>query len=225
MSTCMGRTVPEARTSRAQWLLRRQHSLPGGRGYCPKYPEISTIRCARSLANTLMEPLPAGTIARFDVTLASSAFSVATTGRVCPCGHNVRYPSEPVGTTVTLMTCAWALTGIPHTLALTATSGDVMATDPAGCRVSTTRQGATPYSDNPPVSIGAKYPLMSITRLVVLLANTSMAPLVPADTMAALAVIAPVGAFKLEASGRACPVGHAVRYPSEPLGTAAKFSE
>jgi hypothetical protein len=40
--------------------------------------------------------------------------------------------------------------------------------------VSTTRQGGTPYSDNPPVPAGAKYPLMSMTTSVAPLANTSI---------------------------------------------------
>src|ERR1022692_99160 len=84
---------------------------------------------------------------------------------------------------------------------------------------------ALPYRDSPPVTIGAKYPLMSITTSVALLANTSMEPMVPAGTMAALAVTVPVIAFKLEACGFACPVGHVVRYPSGPPGTAVKFSE
>ena len=76
-----------------------------------------------------------------------------------------------------------------------------MGGEPVGWRVSATRQGVTPYNDNPPVAMGAKYPLMSITRSVGLLANTSIEPLAPARTMAAFAVTVPVGAFKLEASG------------------------
>ena len=96
------------------------------------------------LAKALIDPFAVGMIAKFDVMAASSAFSVDTTGRVCPCGHIVRYPSDPGGTTVTLITCACALAGIPHALALTATSSDVMGGDPAGNRVSTTRHGVTP---------------------------------------------------------------------------------
>src|ERR1035437_6317365 len=132
-----------------------QHRCPLRR-YCPKYPEMSKIICVRSLAKALIHPLAVGTIARFEVMAPSSAFSVETTGRACPCGHNVRYPRGAGGTTVTLITCAWALAGIPHALALTPTSSDLMAGDPAGWRVSITRQGVTPYSDKPPVSIGAK---------------------------------------------------------------------
>ena len=36
-----------------------------------------------------------GTIAMFEVTDPSMAFSVAPSGRVCPCGHKVRNPSGP----------------------------------------------------------------------------------------------------------------------------------
>src|ERR1035438_5303434 len=101
-----------------------------------------------------------------------------------------------------------------------------MGADPAGCRVSNTRHGVTLYSDNPPVAIGAKYPLMSITRLVASLAKMSMEPLAPAFTTAALATTVPVGAFKLATKGFVCPAGHAVTYPSGwPPGTTAKFSE
>src|ERR1019366_8084042 len=76
------------------------------RGYCPKYAEISKIRCVRLLANALIDPFVVGTIARFEVIAPSTAFSVDTVGRVCPCGHNVKYPSGVGGTTVTLKTCA-----------------------------------------------------------------------------------------------------------------------
>jgi len=123
------------------------------------------------------------------------------------------------------MTSACAVAGIPHALALTATSRDVMGGDPDGCRCPA-RARSDAVQRQPSVPIGAKYPLISITRLVLLLANTSIDPFVPAGTIAALAVTAPVNAFKLAATGRDCPVGHAVRYPSElPPGTAAKFSE
>ena len=115
--------------------------------YGAKYPDISRIMCVALLAKALIDPLVVGTIARFEVIAPSSAFSVETTGRVCPCGHNVRYPryaGVPCGTTVTLITCACAVAGIPHALALTATSRDVIAADPDGCRVSSTRHGVTP---------------------------------------------------------------------------------
>src|ERR1035437_4702989 len=109
-----------------------------------------------SLANALIHPLLAGTIAMFDVIAPSSAFNVDTNGRACPCGHNVRNPIGPGGTTVAFVTCACALAGIPPPLPLTATSSEAMGADPAGFRVSTTRQGVTLYSDNPPVLMGAK---------------------------------------------------------------------
>jgi hypothetical protein len=103
-----------------------------------------------------MDPLIVGTMARFEVTAPSSAFNVDTTGMVCPCGHNVMYPSGPGGTAVTLNTSACAVEGIPQALALTATTSEVMGGDPAGRRVSTTRHGGTPYNDKPPVAMGAK---------------------------------------------------------------------
>src|ERR1035438_4833907 len=74
------------------------------RHYCPKYPEISKIRCVGLLGNTLIDPAVVCTNARFMSTAPSSAFSVDTSGIVCPCGHNVRYPRGPGGTTVTLKT-------------------------------------------------------------------------------------------------------------------------
>lgn len=42
--------------------------------YCPKNPEISKIRCVRSLANALIDPLAVGTIARFELATPSSEF-------------------------------------------------------------------------------------------------------------------------------------------------------
>jgi hypothetical protein len=48
--------------------------------YWPKYPKISTTRCVGSLANALIKPLVAGTIAMFEVIAPSNAFSVATRG-------------------------------------------------------------------------------------------------------------------------------------------------
>jgi len=127
-----------------------------GKGYGPKYPEISIITCVGLLGKTLIDPLAVGTMARFEVTAPSSAFSVDTTGMVAPRGHSVMYPSGPGGTTVTLNTSACAVEGIPHGLALTATFNEVIGGDPDGRRVSTTRQGVTPYSDKPPVAMGAK---------------------------------------------------------------------
>src|ERR1035438_8729401 len=101
------------------------------------------IKCVRLLANALIDPFVVGTIAMFDVIAASNAFNVATTGRACPCGHSVKYPIEAGGTTVTLNTNACPLDGIPHTLALTATSRFVIGKDPDGSRVSNTRHGVT----------------------------------------------------------------------------------
>ena len=161
----------------------------------------------------------------FDVIAPSSAFSVDTSGLVCPWGHSVRNPRIPGGTTVVLKTCACASAGIPQPLEVTATSNEVMGGDPAGSRVSFTRHGATGYMDNPPAPGGAKYPFTSITTSVPSLANKSMAPFVPAGTIAALATIVPVSAFKVDTNGLGCPVGHAARNPKGPLGTTAKFNE
>src|SRR5437764_12752759 len=54
---------------------------------------MSRTRRVELLGNALMFLFQVGTIARFDVTAASSAFSDDTVGWLCPCGHNVRYPS------------------------------------------------------------------------------------------------------------------------------------
>jgi hypothetical protein len=81
--------------------------------YGAKYPEISSISCAGFDANELIWPLFVGTIARFEVIEPSIAFSVETSGRAVPCGHNVRKPSEPGGTTVALNTNDWAAAGYP----------------------------------------------------------------------------------------------------------------
>src|ERR1039458_619718 len=86
--------------------------------------------CVRLLANALIDPFVVGTIARFEVTAPSGAFSVDTVGRVCPCGQSVRNPNGPGGTAVTFTTCAWALAGIPHVLELTCTSSEPTAADP-----------------------------------------------------------------------------------------------
>ena len=74
---------------------------------------------------------------------------------------------------------------------------------------------------------GAKYPLISISRLVLLLANTLIAPLVPAGTMAELATTPPFGAFTVETFGSVSPVGNAVKYPNSPPDgtTAVRFNE
>jgi hypothetical protein len=72
--------------------------------YGAKYPNMSSTSRVELVGKALMLLLDVGTIARFDVTAASSALSVATVGWLCPCGHKVRYPSGPDGTTVALNT-------------------------------------------------------------------------------------------------------------------------
>jgi hypothetical protein len=188
-----------------------------------KYAEISRIRWVGELANALIDPLVVGIMAMFEVIAPSSAFSVEASGLVCPWGQSVKKPRPPGGTTVVLKTCACASTGIPQALAETATSNEVMV-EPES-RVSFTRHGATGNKDNPPAPGGAKYPFTSITTSVVLVANKSTPPFVPAGTIAALLTTVPVGAFKVDTSGWGWPVGHAARNPRAPLGTTAKFNE
>ena len=66
---------------------------------------------------------------------------------------------------------------------------------------------------------------MSITRLAGWVTYTLTAPPVPAGTMAAFALTAPVGAFSVETNGCVCPAGHVVRYDNGPEGTAVMFNE
>src|SRR6185312_2823686 len=94
---------------------------------------------------------------------------------------------------------------------------------PAGFLVSKTRHGGNVNSDNPPTPGAAKYPFTSITKSVLFEANTDIAPFVPAGTIAAFAVVTPVGAFNVETGGCACPAGHAATKPRAPCGTAVKF--
>ena len=54
--------------------------------------------------NALTEPLVVGTMAMFDVTAPSMAFKVDTKGWTAPCGHKVRNPNGPGGTTVAFST-------------------------------------------------------------------------------------------------------------------------
>src|ERR1035441_5106575 len=52
-----------------------------------------------------------------------------------------------------------------------------------------------------------------------------MSPLVPAGTMAALAMMVPGTSFKVETSGRVWPGGQTVMHPSPPRGPPEKFGE
>ena len=52
----------------------------------------------------LTEPFVVGTIAIFEVIVPSGAFSVETSGLIAPCGHKVKKPSTPGGTTVAFNT-------------------------------------------------------------------------------------------------------------------------
>src|ERR1700682_2885061 len=185
-----------------------------------KYPEIARTRCDGIAGDALSARGLGGNRAIFEVTAPSMALSVETTGCVPPCGHNVRKPSGPVGTTVALSTYDWADTGAPQPLAVTFTlivpfNGGA----PGRLLVSSTRHGDKLDSDNPPAAGGAKYPLTSMTRSESFVTNTETAPLAPAGTIAAFAVTAPVGAFSVETTGCVCPAGHVVRKPKPPLGT------
>src|ERR1035441_5197923 len=51
------------------------------------------------------------------------------------------------------------------------------------------------------------------------------APLAPAGTIAAFALIRPSSEFRVEIAGWSSPVGHTVRYPNPPCGTTGTFSE
>src|SRR5947208_1361257 len=99
-----------------------------------------------------MLPFDVGTIAMFEVTATSRALRVATVGWNCDCGHNVRNPSGPGGTTVALNTKASAVSGRPHVPPATGTSFlPLNGSVPDGTRVSSTRHGGAGYNDRPPV--------------------------------------------------------------------------
>src|ERR1022692_5111601 len=66
---------------------------------------------------------------------------------------------------------------------------------------------------------------MSRTTLAVWVTYTLTAPLVPAGTIAASALMRPSSEFRVATTGLPCPVGHRVRYPSGPDGTTETFSE
>src|ERR1700680_511232 len=112
---------------------------------------MSSTRCVGLSAKALPEPLTVGMMAIFDVPAPSPACNVAVGGCVCPCGHIVENPSGPGGTTVALNTYARAAAGTPQGLVATFTSRvPLKGRLPAGSRVSSTRQGATLYSERPP---------------------------------------------------------------------------
>ena len=63
-----------------------------------KYPLMSRMTFVVLLAKTLMAPpVPAGTIAAFDLTRPSRELSVEASGWPWPAGHTVRKPSGPAG--------------------------------------------------------------------------------------------------------------------------------
>ncbi len=69
-----------------------------------KYPEISTIKCVGLEANALINPFVVGMIAMLELTAPSNELSVEARGCGAPCGHKVRNPSPPGGTTVAFST-------------------------------------------------------------------------------------------------------------------------
>src|SRR5215472_6701104 len=102
-------------------------------------------------ASTL--PLWFPTIAMFDVTAPSDAFSVETDGMGSPSAQSVRYPSEPTGTTVALKTYCSAAPGTLQVLPATFTGGlRCPLKAPPDERVSMTRHGEAAYNDSPPAS-------------------------------------------------------------------------
>src|ERR1051325_5252206 len=60
---------------------------------------------------------------------------------------------------------------------------------------------------------------------VELLANSVIAPFVPAGTIAAFALMRPSAELRVETEGCDCPAGHAERKPSVPMGTTVRLSE
>src|ERR1700690_1805584 len=78
-------------------------------------------------------------------------------------------------------------------------------------RVSAMRQGVSGKNAHVVLLAGTKYPLISRMALVVSVANTLTAPLVPAGTTAALALVRPSSEFSVEIFGCGCPVGQTVR--------------
>src|SRR5579871_1782580 len=77
---------------------------------------MSRINWVYPAAKVSVEPSRFGTMAIFDVTRPSNAFSVDASGRVSLSGHKVRNPKAPLGTTVALKTYAAAVVGGAHGL-------------------------------------------------------------------------------------------------------------
>src|SRR5690349_13826444 len=105
-----------------------------------KYPEISMTTCVGFDPKILIDPFAAGTIARLEVIAPSPAFRVETNGLTAPCGHSVKKPRGPGGTTVAFSTYACAAAGAPQDAAATFRSiFPLNGCEPAGFRVSSTR--------------------------------------------------------------------------------------
>src|SRR5882724_7133865 len=107
-------------------------------------------RSALFVTNTEISPLvPAGTIAEFAVTAPVFAFSVETSGCVCPAGQVVRKPSGSLGTAVKFIEYACAVAGRLHgperivNVRAAPPAREGPPREPAASRVSTRRQGVT----------------------------------------------------------------------------------
>src|SRR5579859_967567 len=157
-----------------------------------KYPLMSMSKSVLLLTKTLIGPpvaAPFGTIASFPTTLPFGAFSVDTVGSDSPAGHVVRYAMGPTADTVIRSEYTWAAAGIAQELCCTGklrvppptkAGGPKAPLNPNPTRVSAMRQGVTGVNARPCAVGGAKYPLISISTLVLSLAKKLTAPFVPA---------------------------------------------
>src|SRR5258708_23898267 len=128
---------------------------------------MSRIRCVGFDANALMDPFVPVTRAMFEVIDPSLALRDETRGCAEPCGHIVRKPSGPCGTTVALTAYACAAGGTAHGPVTKSTSiRPLNGGAPEGLRVSSPRQGVSGNSDSPPAPGDAKYPSISPARSV-----------------------------------------------------------
>src|SRR5580698_4013834 len=117
---------------------RQRRSLYGA-----KYPEISRINCVEPWAHASVLPSVLGTMAMFDVTAPSLAFSVDTVGCGSPSGHSVRKLSVPCGIAVALNTYPSEVAGGPQGLVCTLIVFSPLNGCPPPLRVSITRHGVS----------------------------------------------------------------------------------
>src|ERR1035437_3696861 len=118
---------------------------------------MSSTRWAGWVKKALIQPAEPGMIAIPEVRAPSGAFSVDATGWPWPSGHKGREESGPIGIAVAFKTKTCALDGILQALAKTWKSlVPLIGGDPAGSRVSSTRQSARSLRDRPPGPAAAK---------------------------------------------------------------------